>query len=152
MSKYYQRGGTLCSDVTLWQIWVCLYLVLHCLHCQNPNLTSTQGWVWHKNDFAHPTTTTTPHHRNSISAISQLLLTRFWWNFKGRFLWTSRTDSNCNGDICPGNICPRDTCPYQEYLSTWFWWNFKDSNSYVDICPGNICSGDICTYQKYFNC
>ena len=26
------------------------------------------------------------HHRNSISAISQLLLTRFWWNFKGRFL------------------------------------------------------------------
>ena len=26
-------------------------------------------------------------------AISQLLLTRFWSNFKGRFLWTFRTDS-----------------------------------------------------------
>ena len=45
-------------------------------------------------------------------AISRQLLTRFWWNFKGRFLWTFRTDSNCQGDICP-----RDICPYQEYLS-----------------------------------
>ena len=45
-------------------------------------------------------------------AIAQLLLTRFWWNFKGRFLWTFRTDSNCQGDICP-----RDICSYQEYLS-----------------------------------
>ena len=82
----------------------------------------------HKNDInksnnktATITTTTTvaspPHHRNSISAISQLLLTRFWWNFKGRFLWTFRTDSNCHGDICPRNICPCNICPYQEYLS-----------------------------------
>ena len=30
----------------------------------------------------HPT----PPHRNSMSAISQLLLTRFWPNFKSRFL------------------------------------------------------------------
>ena len=51
-------------------------------------------------------------------AISQLLLTRFWWNFKGRFLWTFRTDSNYQGDICPHNIYPRDICPYQEYLSS----------------------------------
>ena len=43
-------------------------------------------------------------------AISQLLLTQFWWNFKGRFLWTFRTNSNCQGDICTCNICP-----YQEY-------------------------------------
>ena len=53
----------------------------------------------------------------SISAISQLLLARFWPNFKGRFLGTSRRDSYCYGDICPGNICPGDICPYQEYLS-----------------------------------
>ena len=65
-------------------------------------------------------------HTNSISAISQLLLTRFWWNFKGRFLWTSRTDSNCQGDICPRNICPRDICPYQEYLSC-YWPDFDET-------------------------
>ena len=59
----------------------------------------------------------------SISGISQLLLTRFWWNFTGRFLGTSRKASNCHGDICPGNTC-----------------------------PGNICSGDICTYQEYLSC
>ena len=73
---------------------------------------------------------TTPpptHHRNSISAISQLWLIRFWWNFKGRFLWTSRVDSNCHCDICPGNICP------------------------CDICPGNICPHNICPYQEYLS-
>ena len=46
----------------------------------------------------------------SISGISQLLLTRFWWNFTGRFLGTSRTDSNCHSDIYPGNICPGNIC------------------------------------------
>ena len=62
---------------------------------------------------------TTPphHHRNSMSVISQLLLTRFWPNFKGRFQGTSRTDSNCYSYSCPGNNCPGDICPYQEYLS-----------------------------------
>ena len=60
----------------------------------------------------------THHHTNSTSALSQLLLTWFWWNFKGRFLWTFRTDSNSHGDICRGNICPGDICPYQEYLSS----------------------------------
>ena len=119
-----------------------------------PNLNTTVGFDMKMTVQTSPT----HHHRNSISAISQLLLTQFWWNFKGRFLWTSRTNYNCNGDICPGNICPRNICPYQEYLRTWFWWNFKDrflgtsqtdSNSHVDICPGNIiCSGDICTYQE----
>ena len=54
----------------------------------------------------------------SISAKSQLLLVRYGSNFTGRFLGTSRTDSNCHGDICPGNICPCDICPYQEYLSS----------------------------------
>ena len=53
----------------------------------------------------------------SISGISQLLLTQFLPNFKGRLLGPFLTDANCHGDICPGNICPGDICPYQEYLS-----------------------------------
>ena len=40
----------------------------------------------------------------SISGISQLLLTRCWPNFKGKFLGTSRTDSNCHRDFGPGII------------------------------------------------
>ena len=62
---------------------------------------------------------TTPP-RNSILAISQLLLTRFWWNLKHRFLGTSRTDSNCQSDICPSNICPGGICPYQQYLGCYW--------------------------------
>ena len=38
----------------------------------------------------HPTT----NHTNSMSTITQLLLTRFWLNFKGSFQGTSRKDSN----------------------------------------------------------
>ena len=30
-------------------------------YCQNPNLTSTQAWVWHENDFANPT-----HHPQKL--------------------------------------------------------------------------------------
>ena len=70
--------------------------------------------------------TTPPTNTNSMLAISQLLLTRFWWNFKGRFLWTFGTYSNCQGDICPRNICPRDICPYQEYLSC-YWSDFDET-------------------------
>ena len=62
----------------------------------------------------------------SISGISLLLLILFWGNFKGRFLWTFRTDSNCKGDICPHNICPRDICPYQEYLCC-YWPDFDET-------------------------
>ena len=83
-------------------------------YCHNPYSAITQlnkSWVWHENDFTPPPTTTTA---NSMSAISQLLLTRFWWNFKCSFLWASRTDSNYQVDICPGNICPGDICPYQD--------------------------------------
>ena len=50
-------------------------------------------------------------------AISQLLLTRFWQNFKVRSLGPSWTDFNCHRDICPGNICHDDICPCPEYLS-----------------------------------
>ena len=53
-----------------------------------------------------------PTHTNSMSAISQLLLTWFWWNFKGKCLGTSRTDSNCHCNIYPDNICPGDFWPY----------------------------------------
>ena len=79
-------------------------------------------------------------------AISQLLLTRFWWNFKCRFLGTSRTDSNCQGDICPGYICPGDIYPYQEYLSC-YWPDFDET---LKICflstsrTDSNCQGDIC--------
>ena len=68
----------------------------------------------------------------SISRISQLLLTWFWQNFKGRFLWLSWTDFNCCSNICPGNICSGDICPYQEYLSC-YWPNF-DETLKVDSC------------------
>ena len=54
----------------------------------------------------------------SISTISQLLLVRFWPNFKGRFLGPIWTYSNFHNHICSGNICPCDICPYQEYLSS----------------------------------
>ena len=74
----------------------------------------------------HPQTQYQEYLTNSISGISQLLLTWFWWNFKDRFLGTPRTDYNCNGDICPGNICPRNICPHQKYLS-FNWHNFDET-------------------------
>ena len=46
----------------------------------------------------------------SISGSSQLLLTWFWPNFKGRFLGQSLTDANCCGDICPGDNCLGNIC------------------------------------------
>ena len=42
----------------------------------------------------------------SISGISQMLLTQFGPNFKGKSL----TDANRQGDICTGNICPGNIC------------------------------------------
>ena len=71
----------------------------------------------------------------SISGISQMLLARFWPNFKGRFLGRSLTDANCYGDIWQGNICPGNICPYQQYLNCYwsdfdqiFWHNFGGLN------------------------
>ena len=61
------------------------------------------------------------HHRNSMSAISQLCC--YWSDFDETLnvgSWEHlKLDSNCHSDICPGNICPGDICPYQEYLS-WY--------------------------------
>ena len=75
----------------------------------------------------------------SISAISQLLLARFWPNFKGRFLGPFWTYPNCHNDICPGNISPCDICPYQEYLSC-YWPDFDqtlkvDSWDHLELIP-----------------
>ena len=59
----------------------------------------------------------------SISGISQLLLTQFWPNFKGRFLGQSLIDANCYGDIYPGNICPGNICTYHQ--PSFFLFNHK---------------------------
>ena len=71
-------------------------------------------------------TVNTPHHTNSKSVISQLLLTRFEPNFKGRFLGPYWTDLYCLCDICQGNICHGDICPYQEYLIC-YWSDFDQT-------------------------
>ena len=97
-------------------------------------------------------------------AISQLLLTRFWWNFKGRFLWTLRTDSNCQCHISPRNICPHDICPYQEYLS-FYWPDFDEtlqvgSSKHPEQIPtvtvtfvqATCVLVTICPYQEYLSC
>ena len=98
-------------------------------NCQKPNSTKSKVRFDTKITL-HPTTTTTA---NSMSTISQLILTRCWWNFKGSFLGSSRTDSNYQVDICPGNICPGNICP-------------------GNICPGNIGPGNICSYLEYLSC
>ena len=103
MSKYF-------TIIPKWDIW-------EKLSKPQPNLNTMVGF-YRKMTLQPPPPT---HHTNSKSAISQLLLTRYWWNFKGRLLGTSRTDSNCHGDICPGNICP-----YQEYLNC-YWPDFDET-------------------------
>ena len=65
----------------------------------------------------HPPPPPPPTTINSMSAISQLLLTLFWPNFKVRSLGPSLTDSNYHGDICPGNICHGDISPYMRNIS-----------------------------------
>ena len=62
-----------------------------------------------------------PPHRNSMSTLSWLLLTRFGPNFKHKFLGLSWTDFYCRSEICPGDICP-----HQEYLSC-YWPNFDET-------------------------
>ena len=55
--------------------------------------------------------------------ISQLLVTRFWLNFKCRFLGPCLRDANCHGEIWSGNICPGNICPYQPNISC-YWPDF----------------------------
>ena len=54
----------------------------------------------------------TTHFYSSIDITHPITIVVRCLNFKGRFLGTSKTDSNCHGDICPGNISPGDICPY----------------------------------------
>ena len=56
-----------------------------------------------------------PPIANSMSAISLLLLTRFWPNIKDILLGSSLTDANCHDDIFLGDICQ-----YREYLSCYW--------------------------------
>ena len=103
-----------------------------------PILTSTVGLYTKMTLQPPPPPTTT--HTNSMSGISQLLLTRCWWNFKVSFQGKSRTDSNYQVFICPGNICPGDISPYQEYLSC-YWPNFDETlitqNFFLTLVTGN---------------
>ena len=87
-----------------------------------------------------------------MSALSQLLLARFWQNFKGSFLGASRTDSNNQVDICPGNICPGNICPYQEYLSC-YWPDFNETlnlNQYWQAEVEKVVDPVIQNDRKYF--
>ena len=74
------------------------------------------------------TSLTNPANLGNLTSlvISQLLLTRFWRNFKHRFIGLSWTAFNCHSNICPGNISPGDICPYQEYLC-YYWPNFNEN-------------------------
>ena len=73
----------------------------------------------------------------SISAISQLLLARFWPNFKGRFLGPFWTYPNCHNDICPGNISP-----YWQYLSLANYYPFTLGNLRGYYCIFYFCMSE----------
>ena len=86
----------------------------------NINATSTKqlGFTW-KGLY----TTNTQTH--SMSAISQLLLTQFWPNFKGRLKWEHLEQ------ISPGTFVLINICPYQEYLSCY--WPSFDQNLKIGL-------------------
>ena len=42
--------------------------------CQNPNLTSTQGWVWQHNDCAHPTHPQKLNVKNTSAVTNPILM------------------------------------------------------------------------------
>ena len=87
-------------------------------NCHNPNSTSTQlkSCVWHENDFRLQPPTTT--HTNSMSAISQLLLTRFQPKFKVRFLgWTTTTTIT--------KTLTTTAWTTSHLSTTWFWPSLK---------------------------
>ena len=84
-----------------------------------------------------------------MSAITQVLLIRFWQNFKRSFLGSSLTINNGQSDNCPGNICLGDICP--TLSNTEMIWTkiqskvsgtiFADHNgsSHIGIGPGKCC-------------
>ena len=73
-----------------------------------------------------------------ISTLSQLLLTRFWPNFKVSFLGPSIAYvNNCHGDICPVKIQPGNISPYQLYLRC-YWINFEQNFFYPNFFLPNF--------------
>ena len=60
------------------------------LSCYSPDFDDFKS-RFQGTSFVQATFVQVKFAHNSTSAISQLLLTRFWWNFKRRFLWASRT-------------------------------------------------------------
>ena len=137
----------------LWCIllWIHPKMKFSCVQCNftivfntDPPLGENRKWVLDPNIAFLPSSVpvcssvpvelgvgfTFPSNNNNKNPhlISQLLLTRFWPNFKSRYLGTSWRDFSCHGDICPGNVSPGDICPYQHYLSsmTQFLPNFWD--------------------------
>ena len=80
------------SDQHGWALWSHMILIVRrwsfCYHSPNSTSTQLKSWVWHENDFNSPQPPSPT--ANSMSLISQLLLTRFQPNFKVRFLgWTT---------------------------------------------------------------
>ena len=69
-------------------------------NCQTHN--STKVGFDTKMTLVHPPPTYNLPTRNSLSAISQMLLIKFWPNV---------TIYNCQNDMCPCNICSDYTCP-----------------------------------------
>ena len=113
-----------CQTPTCWRYkWdnICAILVAKL----SPSLSLTRlGWdsLNLAKSKTHPPTTHHPPPRIVVRiAISQLLLARFWSNFKQRVLGAYTTDYNCHRRICPGNICP-----YQQYLSC-YWPDFDQT-------------------------
>ena len=93
-----------------------------------------------------------------MSAISQQLLTRFWWNFKGRFLGISLTMSQWHLSRHHMSWRYLSISTTSQLLLTQLGQNFKggflgtsrtDFNCHGDICLCNICPGDILSYQEY---
>ena len=110
---FWKTGGVICTVAIVFRIMIPNML----LFSLGPKLNTKLALNHHP---PPPPTTHHPPTLNSTSAISQLLLTRFWPNFKHGFLGPSLTHPNYHGDICPGNICPVDICPYRKYLSCYW--------------------------------
>ena len=94
-----------------------------------------------------------------ISGIFQLLLIRFWPNFKSWILGPCLKEANCHGDICTGIIASYDICPYHQYLSCcWsdfdqtYWIKFLWTKMFLDTTSldPNFSRPKICLDPKLF--
>ena len=95
--------------------------------CQNSNKNSSQllgsmwQWVYTITTTTHHRNHPTHHHTNSMSAISQLVLIRFWWNFNGRFIGSSKKYSNCHKKILPNFFWDIHSCGPTFFGPIHFW-------------------------------